>query len=503
MTSRVTTAHKKQSLTSAKPWTPYAYMKRAVKFLLQHAAAGLFLEPGLSKTAITLAAIKILKKEKLLNRVLVIAPLRVCYLVWPAEAALWEDFNELRVSVLHGKDKEDNFKEDADIYVINPEGLPWLVAAGRLQKLRCDTLVIDESSKFKHTRTQRFRLLKEHLGKFRRRWILTGSPNPNGYLDLFGQIFLLDLGKSLGAYITHYRMKYFTPTGYGGYTWRLNSGADKLIQQAIKPLVLRLDAKDYLDLPEVIENVIRVELPEKARKIYDDLEAELLATLEGGHVVTAVSAGAMTNKISQVANGGLYYEETFCDHKCDGARVGTCTCFAEGRCKAPGRRAVGELHNAKTEALVDLVDELQGAPLLVAYEFQHDLKRIRAALGKDLPAIGGGVNMKDTTAIVASWNRGELPVLAAHPAAMGHGLNMQGGGCQHVCWYGITWDYELYDQFNRRINRQGNKHAAIYVHHLVARETVDEAKMRALKVKKRTQNDLLDALRAYARSRQR
>jgi SNF2 family DNA or RNA helicase len=357
----------------------------------------------------------------------------------------------------------------------------------RFERLGVDMLVVDESSKFKHSQTKRFKLLKNVLQRFKRRIILTGSPNPNGYLDLFGQIYILDMGRSLGRYVTHYRMNFFRPTGYGGYTWVLKENGEQEIQEAIRPLIMRIDTSDYVDLPAIVDNVIRVDLPEKARKVYEELEEDMLAVLEGGKTVTAVSAGAASNKCSQVANGGIYYSPT---HEAP----------EEG---AENRRETVVVHDAKTEALVDLVDELQGAPLLVAYEFQHDLERITKALGKNTPFIGGGVSPKRTAEIVAAWNAGRIPILLAHPAAMGHGLNLQKSNCRHVCWYGITWDYELYDQFIRRVRRPGNKSADVFNHHIVARSTVDEAKMRALRSKGKTQKALLDALKVYARSRRR
>jgi SNF2 family DNA or RNA helicase len=238
-----------------------------------------------------------------------------------------------------------------------------------------------------------------------------------------------------------------------------------------------LDAEDYLDMPEVIDNVIRVDLPEKARKVYDELEDELFTTVEGQEV-TALNVGAAMIKCRQVANGGLYTQSE----------------------TELGRRTWALLHNAKTEALRDLVNELNGEPLLVAYDFQHDLARLQAEFGRDLPAIGGGTSMKVTGQLETAWNAGRLPVLAAHPAAMGHGLNLQGGG-HHVAWYGLTYDYELYDQFIRRVRREGQAHAAVYVHHVVARDTVDEAILRALRAKRKGQNALLDALKTYSRQR--
>jgi SNF2 family DNA or RNA helicase len=484
MTSQVLKARKRQligsngALNSAEepksvPWEPLPYMKKCVKHLLTHGGGGLFLEPGMKKTSITLAALKILKQEGILKHALIIAPKRPCYMVWPAEIKKWADFNGLSYQILHGKDKEWAVEQDADLYIINPDGLPWLMHGDRWRKLHCDTLVIDESSKFKRTSTQRFKLLKPALSSFKRRWILTGSPNPNGYLDLFGQIFICDMGNALGAYITHYRMNYFFPTGYGGYTWKLKPGAEKLIQARIKPMIMSLDAKDYLEVPEVVEDNIRVELPDKARKIYDEMEAELISEIDG-NVVTAVNSAASMTKCAQIANGGLY------THEDNGSR----------------RRGWAMIHDAKTEALLDLYEELQGSPLFIAYEFEHDVARIRNLLGKNIPLMGE-FGMTQDLKIESDWNAGKLNALLGHPASMGHGLNLQYGGCKHVCFYGLTYDFEQYDQTIRRFRRHGNQHGEVFVHHIIARNTVDEAKLRALKTKDKGQRGLMLALRSY------
>lgn len=459
-------------------WTPAAYAKRGVKFLLEHAAAGLLLDPGLGKTSITLAAIKILMREGAVDRVLVIAPMRVCHLVWPKEVAKWKDFEHLRVSILHGSRKEKALEEDADIYLINPEGLPWLLEAGkgRFKKLRADMLVVDESSKFKNTQTLRFKTLRPFLPKFRRRVILTGTPAPNGLMDLFGQVYILDLGNAFGPYITHYRREFFTPTGYGGFNYKLDKGADKRIYSALKKLVLRMDAEDYLTLPKLITNRIEVELPSAARKVYDELEAEMFSILEGGQEVAAISAGVLTMKLRQVANGGLYYGV---------GEVGEKTT----------RKSV-VLHDEKTEAIAELVEELNGSPLLVAYEFQHDLERLRARFGKNTPFIGSGVSPRETGRIEAAWNSGRIPLLFGQSSAMSHGLNFQEGGCSHIAWHSLIWDYETYDQFIRRVRRQGNNADRVIVHHVVANDTVDDVILSVLGFKHRTQKKLLDALRA-------
>lgn len=486
-------------------WVPKNYAKRAAKFLLENRSGALFLDPGLGKTSISLAAVKILLKKKLMTKILVIAPKRVCYLVWPKEVAKWKDFHNIRVSVLHGPNKQEALDADADIYVINPEGLEWLfqvvktkreTRTGKIQtdisidlkrwkKLGFDALIIDELSKFKDPSRIRFRMLKMVHHTFSWRWGLTGSPAPNGLMDLFGQCYILDQGRTFGQYITHYRNEFFTAS-YNGYGWKLLPGAAEKIYNRVKPLALRMASADYLEMPALVENNIYVELPPAAREIYDEMEKDLLANLEGG-TVTAANTAVASGKCRQIASGGIYHGHEMLD-------------LVLGKGK-PAKRETSELHNAKTEALEDLIEEIQGAPILVAYDFQHDLERLQKHFGGKVPVIGGGVGMKETTNIEKKWNAGEIPLLFAHPQAMAHGLNLQGCS-QHVCWYSLTWDYELYDQFIRRILRQGNTHSRVFVHHILAEDTIDDLVMLpSLKAKRAGQNALFEALKNLQRFR--
>lgn len=442
---------------------------------MTHGAAALLLDPGLGKTSIVLSAFSFLLKARTAKRALVVAPLRVCQSVWPVEAQKWADFAGLRVVVLHGKDKEERLKQDADIYVINPEGLGWLLSGGRLKSLGADTLIVDESTKFKHTNTARFKMLKPILSTFRRRWILTGTPAPNGLLDLFGQIYLLDLGNALGRYVTHYRNTYFRPVGFGGLTWILQAGAEKRIIEQLKPLVLRLSAKELLNLPQEIPTEIFVDLPPDTARLYKELHEEMITVL-GGDTFTASNAAAASTKCRQVANGGLYRQPP----------------PTEGLARPSKAREYVSLHDEKTEALADLVESLQGSPLIVAYEFEHDLLRIRKRLGV-VPAFADVKNEKQLQALIARWNAGEIPVLLAQPQSAGHGLNLQ-EACQHVAWYGLTWDLDVYEQFIKRVLRQGNPHAHVFIYYFLARGTVDEVALRALGFKGANQNRLLKAL---------
>ncbi|MDD2775542.1 MAG: DEAD/DEAH box helicase [Gallionella sp.] len=475
------------------PWHPHKGQKAGVKFLIEHAAAGLFADPGVGKTSITLGAFKFLKKRGVAHRMLIIAPLRPCYLVWPAEVQKWADFNELKMVVLHGPKKEDLIYEDADIFVINPEGLQWLLEAEktgkrykaggrRLAAIGADTLVVDELSKFKYSNTSRFKMIKPILSQFQRRWGLTGSPAANGLEGLFGQIYMLDQGRTFGPYITHFRQEYFIPS-YDGFGFDLKKGAEARIYERLQPIVLRQDANDFVDMPDLMLQPPRFfELPKLVRKIYDQLEDECIFEHDA-KVVSASNAAVAMMKCRQVAGGAVYADEQL--------RILT---------KVKPQRDVIELHDLKVELLKELIEELQGKPLLVGYEFRHDLARIQAALGKEIPYIGSGVNEKQAKAIERDWNKGLIPVLLGNPQSVGHGLNLQGSGC-HVCWFTLPWDYELYDQFNRRVYRQGNKNGKVFIHHLAARDTVDELIWTTLQNKRTGQTKLFDALKKMRGSR--
>jgi hypothetical protein len=475
-------------------WKPHKYQSKAVEFLLERVGGGLFLKPGAGKTSIVLKCLQVLKVSKRLRCALIIAPLRVCHQVWPEELIKWSDFGNLTMTVLHGPGKEKLLDAKTDVYVINPEGLEWFLRAGGMSRLKPDVLVVDELSKFKNAKSKRFKMLKPWLSSFTHRWGLTGSPAPKGLIDLFGQMYLLDMGRSLGQYITHYRAKYFTPGGYGGYTWTLQKGADKRIHDVIRDTVMTVELGDEIPL---FDNFIYVELPPKVRKIYSDMEKEFIAWYErGGEPVTAVTAAVASMKCAQIANGGLYKQAT------------------------PGQKPTVtsdrwvNLHDEKTDAVVDLVEELQGEPLLIAYDFAHDLDRLTKALlpywksyakyagmsAAVLPRIGGGVSTKLAKAYEDAWNAGLLPFLLAHPASMAHGLNAQGGGF-NVCWHSLTWDYELYDQFIRRLRRQGQQSNRVMNHLVIAKDTVDLLKLISLRRKEGGQEDLFDALKDYRKRR--
>ena len=448
-------------------WQPHEYQKEAIKFLLTRGSGALWLDPGLGKTAIVLAAFRVLQAKKLANKMLVIAPLRPAYSVWPTEAKKWEQFDSYSVGVLHGGKKEKVLAKNHDIYVINYESLHWLSRALNGKPWPFEVLVIDEISYMKNTRTQRFKTLKPMLGKFDRRWGLTGSPAPNSLLDIFGPQYIIDQGATFGPYISHFRTTYFYPSGYNGYEWKLQSDGEKRIQEQLEGKVLRMAALDHLDLPELAYNDVMIELPASAKQIYKKFEDDLTIQLEQGDV-TAVNAAVAVMKGQQIANGGSYLD---------------------GNDKTSIR-----IHDAKTEAVIDLVEELSGQPCIVGYHFQHDLERLKQAF-PHAPIIGSGVVGSKLDAVIAAWNAGEIPVLLAHPMSAGHGLNLQGAG-HAVIWYSLTWSLEIYEQFIRRLWRQGQKNH-IMVHHIIAKDTVDEAIMLAIRRKDSTQQHLLNAVKDY------
>ena len=431
------------------------------------------LDPGLGKTSCTLSAFKILRETGYANRLLIIAPLRPMYNVWPQEGEKWSNFKSLTFAILHGpeKDWQASNPEGVDIYLINPEGLPWLLGSAKnpdfskLKKMGVDMLVIDESTKFKHSNTARFKILKKALGKFTRRYILTGSVSPNGLMDLFGQFYILDGGNALGGYVTHFRQKYFSQpnAAYEPYRWEPNSDAMEKIADRISPLSLQLSARDYLDMPDLHYVNIEVELPSEAKQRYTQVADDFVTKIEEEFVVAENAAVAGT-KCRQIANGAVY----------------------------TSNKEYAVIHTAKLDALEELVDELSGSPLLVLYEYRHDLERILERY-PTAPYLGSGVSQKKADTAIRLFNSGSLPLLIGHPASMGHGLNLQ-GSCHHVCWFGITWNFEYYDQAIARVYRQGQKSEIVFVYHIVAKDTLDEKVLRVLAAKERTQSDLFAEL---------
>ena len=451
-------------------WNPHPYQQNAVKFLIENGSGQLWLDPGLGKTSIALQAIKTLKAANVISKVLILAPLRPCYAVWPEEIQKWDNFNGMTISILHGPAKDKKLHDTSLIHVINFEGLQWLSATLRKMniKLPYDMLIVDEISYLKNTRTQRFKALSPMLDQFKRRFGLTGSPAPNSLMDIFGPQLVIDRGATFGKYITHFRTNYFFPTGYGGYTWSLQPGAEEKIHEALANKVLRMSAQDYLDLPELITNRVYVTLPEQAMKLYKDLEDKLLIDIEKGQV-TAMNAAVAVGKCQQIANGAIYI---------DGEE-----------------KEVQEVHDEKLNAVEEIIEELSGQPCIIGYHFKHDLVRLQK-LFPSAPVIGSGVSGDKLTGIINKWNGGHIPVLLAHPQSAGHGLNLQGAG-HAVIWFSNTWSLEIFEQFIRRLWRQGQRNN-IVVHQIIAKKTIDEAIVSAINSKDKTQQSLMMAIRDYA-----
>lgn len=449
----------------AKPrakYVPHAYQRYCINRLLADEALGLFLDMGLGKTVITLTAVNDLKYNRFaVGKVLVIAPKKVAEATWSKEAAKWEHLKLLRVVPVLGSQQKRirALNTPGDVWVISRDNLAWLVNYYR-NAWPFDMVVIDELSSFKNHQAQRFKVLTWVRPHIKRVVGLTGTPAPNGLLDLWAQIFLLDQGQRLEKFITHYRTKYFEKN-YNGFGYTAKPGADEVIHSKIADICISMKAEDYLELPDAIMNVIPVVLDDKAKKLYERMEKELLLQIEDTEI-TATSAAVLTGKLLQLCNGALYDEE----------------------------RNVHEIHDNKIEAFLELIEQLNGKPALVFYSYQHDLARMKKALGPTRLRVRELKTMQDQD----EWNAGQIDVLLAHPASAGHGLNLQDGG-NHVVWYGLPWSLELYQQANKRLHRQGQKQKVI-LHHLVVQGGADEDVMAALEGKAATQDKLLEALKA-------
>ena len=448
-------------------YKPYDYQQYATQWILDKEKAGLLLDMGMGKSVITLTAIDELMFNYFeVSKVLVIAPLRVAESTWDEEAAKWDHLEHLKISKVLGTEKEriNALYTKADIYIINRENVKWLVdKCGKDWPF--DMLVIDELSSFKSHRAQRFKALKKVRPFMKRVVGLTGTPAPNGLIDLWSQIYLLDGGERLGKTITGYRERYFLPDKRNQhivFTYKLKEGAEEAIYEKLSDICVSMKAEDYLKLPERINNIIPIHLPKKAKEKYDQLERDLLLPLKDSDIV-ANTAGVLANKLLQMSNGAVYDENG----------------------------DVKEIHNAKLKALEDTIEAANGKPVLIFYSYKHDLDRIKKHLKRD------DLTVLDTSEDVKNWNEGKIPIMLAHPASAGHGLNLQAGG-NIIIWFGLTWSLELYSQANARLYRQGQKQNVI-IHHLVAKDTMDEDVIKALEGKEVGQEALLNAVKARVR----
>ena len=436
----------------------HEYQERAIQFIKDKKRCMLLLEMGLGKTTSTLTAMSDLIDSFMVSKVLVIAPLRVASSVWKQECAKWEQLKHMQVSVCLGTERQRlaALSRTADVYTINRENVPWLVAHYG-DKWPFDAVVIDESSSFKNPSSRRFKALRKVLPSTNYFVDLTGTPAPNGLLDLWAQVYLVDFGASLGRTMHGYKQRFFE-SDYMGYKFAPRAGAADQIHKAIAPIALSMRAEDYLQLPQRIDLIEYIDLPAAALELYKDFERELLAELPTGEEIEAMNAAVLANKLLQLGNGAMYTDD-----------------------KGSWR----EIHAAKIDALKELV-EANDEPILVAYGYKTDLVRL-------IESFPEAVVLDKDPETISRWNRGEIKMLLAHPASSGHGLNLQDGGALCV-WFGLTWSLELYQQFNARLHRQGQQ-KPVRVVHLVARGCIDERVVNVLSDKDAQQSSLMRALK--------
>lgn len=440
------------------------YQKRCVQHILDHEGCGLLLDMGLGKTISTLTAVEELMYDRFeIQKVLIIAPKKVAEVTWTGEIEKWEHVKHLKLSLVLGLEKERKqaLWQKADIYVINRENVAWLVSYYG-KSFPFDMVVIDELSSFKNQNSIRFKSLKKVRPKIKRVVGLTGTPSPNGLIDLWSQMYLLDMGERLGKTIGMYRNQYFhagRSEGHIVYEYELNKGCDDIIYEKISDICISMKAEDYLELPEKVIRDVSIQLPSKVQKMYDDFEQEQVLQLLDTEI-TAVNAAALTIKLLQYAGGAIYDEE----------------------------QEVHEVHDAKLDALEELVESLNGNTVLIFYTYKHELSRIKKRLKSLNPR-----ELKDSKDI-EEWNAGKIQVILAHPASAGHGLNLQKGG-RNIVWFSTPWSLELYQQANARLYRQGQD-KPVMIFRLVAKKTHDIRVIGALKRKSTGQEALMEATKA-------
>lgn len=459
-----------EGMPGAVKWPAKSYQITGAKWLASRPSAALFWAPGLAKTSTVLAAFKDLKSRNLAKRMLILAPLRVCQGVWRQERDKWLEFNDLKIGFAHGELKAHVMRDKSlDIVLLNYDGLLW-ACSDRVAMQNFDVVCFDELTRMKHSNTRRFKMMREFLPAFKFRWGLTGTPAPNGLMDLFGQVFMLDGGQRLGKYITHYRFSFFHKKPFDQWSWYPNDNAHPEITRRIANLANYIDEKDWNKMPALIRVPIRVDLPEAARKKYKAFEKDFIMKLEA-ETVTAANAAVLSGKLRQAASGAVYTED----------------------------RKAGLVHEAKLDALEDLVEELAGDPVIIAVGFLHEVEAIRNRLGKingkEIPYLGGGVTSAQADKIISHWNLGWLPVLLVHPTSVAHGLNLQSGG-RNLAWYSLTWNSEERDQLIRRIYRQGQA-KKVFEYMLLAHGTIDYFMLKQLGEKDKVQSNLLQGLRDF------
>lgn len=443
-------------------YVPHDYQTYATEFIEEHPVAAVLLDMGLGKSVITLTAINDLCLDTFeVQKILVIAPLRVARDTWKAELEKWEHLRCIKYSVAVGTEAERKaaLQKPANLYIINRENVGWLIEQSGLP-FDYDMVVIDELSSFKSHQAKRFRSLMKVRPTVKRMVGLTGTPSSNGLMDLWAEFRLLDMGKRLGRFITHYRDEFFRPDKRNGqviFSYKPKDGAEEEIYRRISDITISMKSTDFLQMPECIINEVEVSLSDKEMKMYNGLKKDLVLAIANKEI-DAVNAGALSNKLSQMANGAVYDED----------------------------KNYIEIHDRKLDALEDLIEQSNGKPVLVAYWFKHDLERIKKRFT---------VREIKTSKDIADWNNGSIPVAVIHPASAGHGLNIQEGGSTLI-WFGLTWSLELYLQTNARLWRQGQKSKTVVIHHIITKGTTDERIMKALRTKETTQDALMDAVKA-------
>ena len=446
---------------------PHNYQRYAIDFITEHSEAAVLLDMGLGKTVITLTAIQELCLDSFeVGRVLVIAPLRVARDTWPAEMQKWDHLRGLTCSVAVGTAQERRaaLMQPTHIHIINRENVQWLIDESGIP-WQYDMVVIDELSSFKSHQTRRFRALMKVRHRVKRIVGLTGTPSSNGLMDLWAEFRLLDMGKRLGRFITHYRDEFFVPDRRNGmqvFSYKPKPGAEAEIYRRIGDITISMKSTDYLKMPKCVMNAVPVHLSEAERRIYRQLQKDLVVSLAGTEI-DAQNAAALSGKLTQMADGAVYAED--------------------------GR--VLHIHDRKLDALEDLIEGANGKPVLVAYWFKHDLARIQKRFD---------VREIKSSRDIADWNAGRIPVAAIHPASAGHGINLQAGGSTLI-WFGLTWSLELYQQTNARLWRQGQQSDTVVIHHIITAGTIDEQIMAALERKDRTQSALIAAVKANLEAR--
>lgn len=440
---------------------PHKYQEFATNFIIENPISAIFLEMGLGKSVITLTAIYELMLERFeVNSVLVIAPLRVARNTWPEEIEKWSHLKGLTYAVAVGTEKErlEALYSDAHIYIINRENVEWLIARSGID-FNFDMVVIDELSSFKSHQSKRFKSLMKVRPNIKRIVGLTGTPSSNGLMDLWAEYRLLDMGERLGKFIGRFRESYFDPDKRNQhmiFSYKPKPGAEEAIYEKISDITISMKGTDYLKLPDLVMNEMPVSLNQKEKETLDVMKRDLITTIKGEDI-TASNAAALSNKLLQMANGAVYDDNG----------------------------SVTQIHDRKLEKLEDIIEAANGKPVLIAYWFKHDLLRIQNRFK---------VEVLTSSDSIKKWNGGKIQIAAIHPASAGHGLNLQAGGSTLV-WFGLTWSLELYQQTNARLYRQGQTDTVI-IHHLIAKETMDERVMDALNKKNNTQSALIDAVKA-------